>query len=106
MQRLYAGKNRPFRTTNLETAELVKYVNNAFHALKATFANEVGRLSHSSGVDSLEVMRLLCEDKRLNISPAYLRPGMAFGGSCLPQDLRALGYEAKRHDGTAPLLEA
>ncbi len=106
LKSLYAGKGRPFHTSTLETAELVKYVNNAFHALKVAFANEVGRLSHSSGVDSLEVMRLLCEDRRLNISPAYLRPGMAFGGSCLPKDLRALVYEARRRDIAAPLLES
>ncbi|PYQ10473.1 MAG: hypothetical protein DMH00_11110 [Acidobacteria bacterium] len=84
----------------------MKYVNNAFHALKVAFANEVGRLAHTSGVDSLEVMRLLCDDRRLNISPAYLRPGMAFGGSCLPKDLRALVYEARRRDVAAPLLES
>jgi len=106
MRTLYAGKNRPFHATSLETAELVKYVNNAFHALKVSFANEVGRLSRTLGVDGLQVMRLLCEDRRLNISPAYLKPGMAFGGSCLPKDLRALVYEAKRSDVTVPLLES
>jgi GDP-mannose 6-dehydrogenase len=106
MQLLYATKGRPFHATTLETAEMVKYVNNAFHALKVSFANEVGRLARSSGVDSLEVMKLLCEDKRLNISPVYLRPGMAFGGSCLPKDLRALVHEAKRRDVAAPLLES
>ncbi len=106
MRRLYAGKNRPFHATSLETAELVKYVNNAFHALKVTFANEIGRLARTLGVDSLEVMRLLCEDRRLNISPAYLRPGMAFGGSCLPKDLRALVYEGRRRDVPVPLLES
>ncbi len=106
LRALYAGKGRPFHAMSLETAELVKYVNNAFHALKVSFANEVGRLARSSGVDSMEVMRLLCEDKRLNISPAYLRPGMAFGGSCLPKDLRALAYEARRRDVAVPLLEA
>lgn len=106
LKALYAGKNRPFHALTLETAEFVKYVNNAFHALKVAFANEVGRLGRSSDVDSLEVMRLLCEDRRLNISPAYLRPGMAFGGSCLPKDLRALVYEARRRDVAAPLLEA
>src|SRR5262245_7972038 len=106
LMRLYKGKGRPFRTATLETAELVKYVNNAFHALKIVFANEVGRFSKAKGVDSLEVMRLLCEDKRLNISTAYLSPGMAFGGSCLPKDLRALVYEARRSDVQVPLLEA
>jgi GDP-mannose 6-dehydrogenase len=106
MRSLYAGKNRPFHATSLETAELVKYVNNAFHALKVTFANEIGRLARTAGVDSLEVMRLLCEDRRLNISPAYLRPGMAFGGSCLPKDLRALVYEGRRRDVAVPLLQS
>jgi len=106
MKRLYAGKNRPFHVTSLETAELVKYVNNAFHALKVTFANEIGRVARTLGVDSLEVMRLLCEDRKLNISPAYLRPGMAFGGSCLPKDLRALVYEGRRRDVSVPLLES
>jgi GDP-mannose 6-dehydrogenase len=103
---LYAGRNRPFHATSLETAELVKYVNNAFHALKVSFANEVGRLARMMGVDSLEVMRLVCEDRRLNISPAYLRPGMAFGGSCLPKDLRALVYAGQRGDVAVPLLES
>lgn len=106
MRLLYEGKSRPFEGTSLETAEIVKYVNNAFHALKIAFANEVGRVSKRAGVDSSEVMRLLCEDRRLNISPAYLKPGMAFGGSCLPKDLRALVYEARRSDVAVPLLEA
>jgi GDP-mannose 6-dehydrogenase len=104
VQSLYASRKRPFQVTTLETAEMVKYVNNAFHALKVTFANEIGRLAKSKGIDSLEVMRMLCEDKRLNISTAYLRPGMAFGGSCLPKDLRALVYEANRSDVKTPLL--
>lgn len=103
---LYAARNRPLHATTLETAELAKYVSNAFHALKVAFANEVGRLGRARGVDSLEVMRLLCEDRRLNISPAYLRPGMAFGGSCLPKDLRALIYEARRADVRVPLFES
>lgn len=104
--RVYAKRNRPFHATSLETAELVKYVNNGFHALKVAFANEIGRLAPRLGVDSLEVMRMLCEDKRLNISEAYLRPGMAFGGSCLPKDLRALVHEAERSDIAVPLLQA
>src|SRR5207247_2246946 len=103
---LYAVRGRPFHATTLETAELVKYVSNAFHALKVAFANEVGRVARSLAVDSLEVMRLMCEDRRLNISPAYLRPGMAFGGPCLPKDLRALVYEARRRDVAAPLLDS
>jgi GDP-mannose 6-dehydrogenase len=85
---------------------MVKYVSNAFHALKVSFAIEIGRLSHALGVDSLEVMRLPCEDRRLNISSAYLRPGMAFGGSCLPKDLRSLIHEARQVNVGVPLLEA
>ena len=103
---LYARRNRPLHVTSLETAEMAKYANNAFHALKVAFANEMGRLARAVGVDSLEVMRLLCEDRRLNISPVYLRPGMAFGGSCLPKDLRALIYQCRKVDVAAPLLEA
>ena len=106
VQSLYASKSRPFYATTLETAEMVKYVNNAFHAMKVTFANEVGRMAKTVGVDSLEVMRLVCKDQRLNISPAYLRPGMAFGGSCLGKDLRALVHQARRSDLRVPLLEA
>jgi GDP-mannose 6-dehydrogenase len=106
MKALYAGKGRPFHATTLETAEMVKYVSNAFHALKVSFANEVGRVARAVGVDSLEVMRLLCEDRRLNISAAYLRPGMAFGGSCLPKDLRSLVHTASQRDVKVPLLEA
>jgi GDP-mannose 6-dehydrogenase len=85
---------------------MVKYVCNAFHALKVSFANEIGRLSRALGVDGLEVMRLVCEDRKLNLSPAYLRPGMAFGGSCLPKDLRSMVFQARRADVGVPLLEA
>lgn len=102
----YASVNiRPIRI-DLETAELIKYVNNAFHALKITFANEVGILSKAHGVDGREVMAALIQDTRLNISSAYLRPGFAFGGSCLPKDVRALTYRAKERDLDIPLLEA
>lgn len=93
-----------FIVTRTGTAECLKYACNAFHALKITFANEIGRLSQACGVNPHEVMRLLCLDTHLNISTAYLRPGFAFGGSCLPKDLRALTYVGKTKDVNTPLL--
>jgi GDP-mannose 6-dehydrogenase len=95
-----------FYTTSIRAAELVKYCCNNFHALKIAFANETARLSEALGVDPFEVMDLVCKDRQLNISPAYLRPGFAFGGSCLPKDLRATMYLAKIRDVELPLHSA
>ena len=91
--------------TEIETAELVKYVDNAWHALKVAFANEIGVIASSLDIDSREVMSIFFEDKRLNISTAYLRPGFAFGGSCLPKDLRALTYLGRKLDLSLPVLD-
>jgi len=101
---LYAKLNAPLIRTDIETAEMVKYVDNCWHALKIGFANEIGNICKSLSIDAHEVMKIFCQDKKLNISPAYLMPGFAFGGSCLPKDLRALAYKAKMHDLALPIL--
>jgi len=103
---LYAGVQATCHVVSLRVAETIKYACNCFHGLKVGFANEIGNLCKVMGVDSHEVMRLFCEDKKLNISTAYLRPGFAFGGSCLPKDLRALVHRGRVEDVPMPILEA
>jgi len=103
---LFRNVDAPVYHVNVETAEMVKYASNAFHALKITFANEMGMLAQACGVNSQGVMSLVCADKKLNISPRYLTPGFAFGGSCLPKDLRALLYRAREADIDLPMTES
>ncbi|MGA3131142.1 MAG: nucleotide sugar dehydrogenase [Terracidiphilus sp.] len=103
---LYSELPGEVSIVSLRTAEMIKYACNAFHAVKIGFANEIGSLASSLGVDPEQVMATLCLDKKLNISTAYLKPGFAFGGSCLPKDLRALTYRASRLDLKLPMLES
>jgi GDP-mannose 6-dehydrogenase len=101
---LYARIPGPLLRTDIETAEMVKYADNSWHALKVGFANEMGSLCKALDVDAHKVMEIFCQDHKLNLSPYYLKPGFAFGGSCLPKDLRALLYKAKTLDVSLPIL--
>lgn len=103
---LYAGVDAPVHVVAVRTAEMVKYVCNAYHALKVSFANEVGNICKALEIDSHDVMRVFASDTKLNISAAYLKPGFAFGGSCLPKDARALTYKAGQMDVATPILKA
>jgi GDP-mannose 6-dehydrogenase len=103
---VYADVDAPLRVVPLKVAEMVKYANNAFHALKVAFANEIGNICKAQGVDSHQMMDIFCLDEKLNLSSYYLKPGFAFGGSCLPKDLRALLYHAQRLDLRLPVMES
>ena len=104
LENLYASLDAPFIRTDTRIAESVKYLSNAFHALKIAFANEAGALLNTFDIDSREAMRIFCMDRDLNISPAYLRPGFAFGGSCLPKEVRAFAALSKGRDLELPVL--
>ena len=103
---LYAGLDAPLFRTSIEAAEMVKYVDNTWHALKVGFANEVGAVCKSLGIDGRGVMEIFCQDTKLNLSSYYLRPGFAFGGSCLPKDVRALCHRVRTLDLDAPIVSA
>jgi GDP-mannose 6-dehydrogenase len=103
---LFQGIKAPLIRASLKVAESLKYADNTFHALKVTFANEIGNICKAAQCDSHEVMKIFCMDTKLNLSPYYLKPGFAFGGSCLPKDLRALTYHARSMDVATPLLDS
>lgn len=103
---LYGAIDAPMIVTSIESAEMVKYVDNTWHAVKVSYANEIGKLCQSVGVDSHDVMSIFVQDKKLNLSPYYLRPGFAFGGSCLPKDVRAVQGLARRRNVSLPLIES
>jgi GDP-mannose 6-dehydrogenase len=106
LQSLYEALDAPIIRKDIEVAEMIKYTCNVWHATKVTFANEIGNIAKACGVDGREVMEVVCQDKALNLSQYYMRPGFAFGGSCLPKDVRALTYRAGALDVDSPLLNS
>ncbi|MDO8698431.1 MAG: UDP-glucose/GDP-mannose dehydrogenase family protein, partial [Pseudomonas sp.] len=106
LQEIYQELDAPVIRKDIAVAELIKYTCNVWHAAKVTFANEIGNIAKASGVDGREVMDVICQDKSLNLSSYYMRPGFAFGGSCLPKDVRALTYRAGQLDVEHPMLGA
>jgi GDP-mannose 6-dehydrogenase len=106
LAQLYQGLPGPLIRCPIEVSEMVKYADNAWHATKIAFANEIGKICKSLAIDSHAVMDIFCRDSKLNLSACYLRPGFAFGGSCLPKDLRALTYQARSRDVSTPLLNS
>lgn len=106
LQQLYSDLDAPFICEDIAVAEMIKYSCNVWHALKVSFANEIGSIAKSVNVDGRKVMNVVCEDKKLNLSSYYMKPGFAFGGSCLPKDVRALSYRANQLDLSTPVISA